>query len=80
LIGLGNAISDDFLVVYYPHLLVHPDYQERGIGAMVVTRFLEKYGEFHMQMLVEDGRAVVFYEKMSFIRAGKTQPPTEKRA
>ena len=27
LIGLGNAISDGYLVVYYPHLLVHPDYQ-----------------------------------------------------
>jgi hypothetical protein len=25
LIGPGNAISDGFLVVYYPHLLVHPD-------------------------------------------------------
>jgi hypothetical protein len=47
---------------------------------MIVTRFLEKYGEFHMQMLVADGRAVVFYEKMSFIRAGKTRPPTEKGA
>ena len=31
LIGLGNAISDGHLVVYYPHLLVHPDYQRRGI-------------------------------------------------
>lgn len=27
LVGLGNAISDGHLVVYYPHLLVHPDYQ-----------------------------------------------------
>lgn len=25
LIGLGNAISDGHLVVYYPHLLVHYD-------------------------------------------------------
>ena len=25
LIGLGNAISDGHLVVYYPHLLVHPE-------------------------------------------------------
>ena len=26
LIGLGNAISDGHLVVYFPHLLVHPDF------------------------------------------------------
>ena len=29
LVGIGNAISDGFLVVYYPHLLVHPEYQGR---------------------------------------------------
>ena len=32
LVGLGNAISDGFLVVYYPHLLVLPEYQGCGIG------------------------------------------------
>lgn len=25
LVGLGNAISDGHFVVYYPHVLVHPD-------------------------------------------------------
>lgn len=32
LVGLGNAISDGFLTVYYPHLLVLPDYQEKELG------------------------------------------------
>jgi len=36
LIGLGNAISDGYLVVYYPHLLVHPNYHGKGIGKMIV--------------------------------------------
>jgi GNAT superfamily N-acetyltransferase len=31
-VGLGNAISDGALVVYYPHMLVLPEYQGRGIG------------------------------------------------
>jgi hypothetical protein len=26
LIGLGNAISDGYLVVYYPHLIVLPEF------------------------------------------------------
>ncbi|MEL6852128.1 MAG: GNAT family N-acetyltransferase, partial [Bacteroidota bacterium] len=34
LVGLANAISDGHLVVYYPHLLVHPDFQGQGIGRM----------------------------------------------
>src|SRR4029077_17882964 len=32
LVGLGNAISDSYLVVYYSHLLVLPEYQGRGFG------------------------------------------------
>jgi len=74
LIGLGNAISDGYLVVYYPHLLIHPSYQGKGIGKMIVNKMQEKYGDFHMQMLIADGKAIDFYQKVGFVRAGKTQP------
>jgi len=46
LVGLGNAISDGYLVVYYPHLLVLPDYQGKGIGRMIVDRFQKKVWKF----------------------------------
>lgn len=74
LIGLGNAISDGHLVVYYPHLLVHPDFQGQGIGKLIVDRMQEKYGHFHMQMLTADGKAIDFYQKVGFTRAGNTEP------
>jgi len=73
LVGLGNAISDGYLVVYYPHLLVHPDYQGKGIGRMIVDRFQKKYENFHQQMLTADGRAIDFYRKCGFEKAGSTQ-------
>ena len=73
LVGLGNAISDGYLVVYYPHLLVHPDYQGKGIGRMIVDRFQKKYGHFHQQMLTADGKAIDFYRKCGFEKAGSTQ-------
>ena len=73
LIGLGNALSDGHLVVYYPHLLVHPDYQSKGIGKLILKRFQEKYGNYHQQMLVADGKAIDFYEKCGFEKAGDTQ-------
>ena len=38
LLGLGNAISDGHLVVYYPHMLVHPDVQGQGIGRLLLNR------------------------------------------
>jgi ribosomal protein S18 acetylase RimI-like enzyme len=74
LVGLGNAISDGYLVVYYPHLLVLPDYQKRGIGTEVMRRLMSRYLGFHQHMLVADGRAIEFYRKCGFERAGKTEP------
>ncbi|HUH19280.1 GNAT family N-acetyltransferase [Albibacterium sp.] len=74
LVGLGNAISDGYLVVYYPHLLVHPDYQGKGIGQMIMKKMKEKYANFHMQMLTADGRAIDFYKKIGFEKAGQTEP------
>ncbi len=74
LVGLGNAISDGYLVVYYPHLLVHPDYQGKGIGKIIVDRLQEKYSHMHMQMLTADGKAIDFYKKMGFEKAGNTMP------
>lgn len=74
LVGLGNAISDGFLVVYYPHLLVHPNYQGKGIGQGIVKRLKQRYANLHMHMLVADSEAIAFYEKCGFTRAGKTEP------
>ena len=74
LVGIGNAISDGHLVVYYPHLLVLPDYQRAGIGKSIMERLKSKYQGFHQHMLVADRDAVEFYEHCGFRRAGKTEP------
>lgn len=74
LVGLGNALSDGFLFVYYPHLLVLPEYQGKGIGKMIMTKMLEKYRHLHMQMLTADDKSVSFYSKLGFRRAGRMEP------
>lgn len=66
LIGLGNAISDGALVVYYSHLLVLPSYQNRGIGREIMTRLQSRYINFHQQILLSINNAVPFYEKLGF--------------
>lgn len=72
LVGLGNAISDGHLVVYYPHLLVLPAYQGRGVGAGLMRMLQHRYQGFHQHMLVADAGTTAFYRKCGFVPAGKT--------
>jgi ribosomal protein S18 acetylase RimI-like enzyme len=74
LVGLGNAISDGHLVVYYSHLLVLPQYQGRGIGTQLMWLLMARYEGFHQHVLIADGRAIDFYRKCGFERAGKLEP------
>lgn len=74
LIGLGNALSDGHLVVYYPHLLVRSEWQRRGIGRTIMQRLMAKYEGFHQHILVADATAVAFYERLGFVRAGRSEP------
>ena len=73
LVGIGNAISDGHLVVYFPHMLVHPKYQGQGVGKKMMQVMLKKYAGFHQQMLAADGNAIHFYKSLGFVRAGKTE-------
>ena len=74
LVGLGSAISDGHLVVYFPHLVVHAEFQGRGIGTELMRRLMARYRGFHQQVLLADGRASDFYKRLCFSRAGHTEP------
>ena len=74
LVGIGSAISDGSLVVYCPHMLVHPDYKSKGVGRAMMELLQQKYSSFHQQMLTADVDAVGFYKSLGFERAGKTVP------
>ncbi len=74
LVGIGYAISDGHLVVYYPHMLVHPNYHGQGIGRKMMDAMQSVYSDFHMQMLTADGEAIEFYKALGFERAGVTEP------
>lgn len=67
LVGLANAISDGHLDVYFPHMLVHPEYHRRGIGRLIMRAPLARYSGFHQLMLTADGDAVRFYQTEQFI-------------
>ena len=72
LVGLANAISDGHLVVYYPHMLVDPDFHRCGIGSKIMQVMKKRYKGFHQQMLTADGNAIRFYKSLGFEKAGET--------
>lgn len=74
LVGLGNAISDGALVVYYPHLLVLPAYQRCGIGREIIHCLKQRYSDFHQQILLSVADATSFYEKVGFRLADNVKP------
>ena len=74
LVGLGNAISDGHLVVYYPHMLVLPEFRRKGIGRKMMQAMQSIYDGFHQQLLTADGEAIDFYRSLGFERAGRTEP------
>ncbi|MDB3935706.1 GNAT family N-acetyltransferase [Granulosicoccus sp.] len=73
LVGVGNAISDGHLVVYYPHMLVHPSKHGSGIGRKMMEAMQSVYRKYHQQMLTANGDAIEFYRALGFERAGKTE-------
>ncbi len=74
LVGLGNAISDGALVVYYPHLLVLPRYQRSGIGRQIMKRLQLRYRGFHQQVVLAITNAAPFYEALGFSPASSVAP------
>ena len=74
LVGLGSALTDGHLVVYFPHLLVHPDYHRRGIGTEIVMNLKNKFAGFHQQILVAENHAIAFYESCGFDVMGDKTP------
>ncbi len=66
LIGLISAISDGYINVFITYLLVHPDYQKRGLGKIMMQDFLKKFDGFGRRILTTELDKEEFYKKSGF--------------
>lgn len=68
LVGLARALSDDASICYIQDILVHPDYQRRGIGERMIQACLTRYAHVRSTVLMTDDedRQSRFYEKAGF--------------
>ncbi len=66
LIELISAISDGYINVFITYLLVHPDYQKRGLGKIMMQDFLKKFDGFGRRILTTELDKEEFYKKSGF--------------
>ena len=68
LVGLARVLSDDVSICYLQDILVHAEYQRRGIGERLINACLERYRHVRSKVLLTDDeeRQRLFYEKAGF--------------
>jgi GNAT superfamily N-acetyltransferase len=69
LVGFARAISDGHLHAFITEMIVHPEYQQRGIGSALLTSVLEachSAGITDIQLFSARGKAA-FYERHGFV-------------
>lgn len=76
LIGFGRVVSDGLLHGMIYEMIVHPDFQNRGIGSQILKALLDKCrsdGILEMQLFCAEGKEQ-FYLKQGFVRRMETAP------
>lgn len=80
LIGFGRVISDGVYQTFIGDLIVHPNYQGKGIGSEVLKRLIDQCKENGMkwiQLTCAQGK-VEFYKKFGFEERPTDGPGMQK--
>ena len=68
LLGLIRVVGDGHTVVFVQDILVHPQFQRRGIGSALLQAVLDRYANVRQIELVTDDtpKTTAFYRSMGF--------------
>ena len=67
LVGLVRVLDDQEMLAYVHYVLVHPDYQGRGIASELIKRVKEEYKDFfYIEVMPEESKNATFYKKHGF--------------
>ena len=67
LVGLIRVLDDTEMLAQIHYVLVHPDYQGKGIASKMQEYIKEKYKDFmYLEVMPEDKNNVSFYKKNGF--------------
>lgn len=67
LVGLIRVLDDTEMLAQIHYVLVHPDYQGKGIASKMLENIKEKYKDFmYLEVMPEDKKNMSFYRKNGF--------------
>lgn len=67
LVGLLRVLDDTEMLAQIHYVLVHPEYQDRGIASKMLEYIKEKYKNFmYLEVMPEDKNNAAFYRKNGF--------------
>ena len=67
LVGLVRVLDDQEMLAYVHYVLVHPDYQGRGIASELINKVKEEYKDFfYIEVMPEESKNATFYKKHGF--------------
>ena len=67
LVGLVRVLDDKEMLAYVHYVLVHPDYQGKGIASELIKRVKEEYKDFfYIEVMPEESKNATFYKKHGF--------------
>lgn len=69
LIGMIRTVGDGETIVFIQDLLVHPQYQRKGVGSALVRAAAEQFRNVRQIQLTTDDttQTVVFYKSLGFL-------------
>lgn len=68
LLGILRAVGDGETIIFIQDILVHPDYQRRGIGTALLMEALSRYSHVRQIQLATDNteKTKAFYRSCGF--------------
>lgn len=74
LVGMICAMDDGIMTAYVHYLLVRPEYQDMGIGKVLVSKVKEIYDDYLRIVVVGYDEEIGFYESCGFKKAEDASP------
>lgn len=67
-VGLARSISDEVSIHYLQDILVHPEFQKKGIGRKLLNLMLDRFENVRTHMILTDDeeKQLKFYESHGY--------------